>query len=159
MNTSPISRCKLITVFGLALLVVGLLGACTAPAADAPAASDNTITGIVWQWTSVIEQPTGNTETVPTPANYTIVFNPDGSLNGTADCNNFTGTYSQEGGFTITLGATTMAFCGEASLDQQYLGLLGAVVAGGPDGRGGLALETAGGEQRMMFQNGGAASN
>jgi hypothetical protein len=27
-----------------------------------------------------------------------------------------------------------MAFCGEESLDQQYLTLLGSVVAGGPDG-------------------------
>jgi hypothetical protein len=30
-------------------------------------------------------------------------------------------------------------------------------VAGGPDGAGGLALENAGGEQRMLFQNGGPA--
>jgi hypothetical protein len=51
-----------------------------------------------------------------------------------ADCNNFTGAYSQENGFSITLGASKMAFCGEESLDQQYLTLLGSVVAGGPDG-------------------------
>ena len=37
-----------------------------------------------------------------------------------------------------------MAFCGEASLDQQYLTLLGSVAAGG--------------EQRMLLQNGGAAT-
>jgi hypothetical protein len=30
-------------------------------------------------------------------------------------------------------------------------------VAGGPDGAGGLALETAAGEKRMEFKNGGAA--
>lgn len=83
----------------------------------------------------------------------------DGTLNGKADCNTFTGTYSQESGFTITLGATTMAFCGEASLDQQYLTLLGSVVAGGPDGQGNLALETPGGEQRMLFENGGPATD
>lgn len=88
-----------------------------------------------------------------------IQFNEDGTLSGTADCNNFSGTYSQENGFSISLGATTMAFCGEASLDQQYLGLLAAVAAGGPDGQGGLALETAGGAQRMLFQNGGSAKN
>jgi hypothetical protein len=35
--------------------------------------------------------------------------------------------------------------------------LLGAVAAGGLDGAGILALETAGGEQRMLFVNGGAA--
>jgi hypothetical protein len=41
-------------------------------------------------------------------------------------------------------------------LDQQYTQLLSNVAAGGPDGAGNLALETAGGEQRMMFRNGGA---
>jgi hypothetical protein len=50
-----------------------------------------------------------------------------------------------------------MAYCGESSLDQQYLQLLGSIAAGGPDGAGGLALETAGGEQRMLFKNGGPA--
>jgi hypothetical protein len=43
------------------------------------------------------------------------------------------------------------------SLDQQYLQWLDAVAAGGPDGTGNLVLETAGGEQRMLFVNGGAA--
>ena len=46
-----------------------------------------------------------------------------------------------------------MAFCGEDSLDQQYVDLLGQVVAGGSDGAGGLALETAGGAQRMLFES------
>ena len=50
-----------------------------------------------------------------------------------------------------------MAACGGDSLDQQYFTLLDAIVAGGPDGAGDLALETAGGEQRMAFVNGGAA--
>jgi hypothetical protein len=50
-----------------------------------------------------------------------------------------------------------MMYCGDASLDQQYLQLLGSVAAGGPDGQGSLALETPGGEQRMLFKNGGAA--
>ena len=52
----------------------------------------------------------------------------------------------------------TMAACGDDSLDQQYIELLGSIAAGGPDGAGGLALETAGGEQRMLFVNGGAAT-
>jgi heat shock protein HslJ len=132
-----------------------LLAACAGGATSTPTDS---IQGIVWQWTSVTNQSTGETTTVSNPESYTITFNEDGTLNGKADCNTFTGTYSQEGGFTITLGATTMAFCGEASLDQQYLTLLGSIAAGGPDGAGGLALETAGGEQRMLFKNGGAAT-
>jgi heat shock protein HslJ len=86
------------------------------------------------------------------------MFYPDGTLSGAADCNTFTGSYSQENGFSITLGAMTMAACGDDSLDTEYLTLLGAVAAGGLDGAGGLALETAGGEQRMLFQNGGLAT-
>lgn len=103
------------------------------------------------------DQTTKQTETVANPANYTIMFNTDGTLTGKADCNTFTGVYSQDSGFSISLGATTMAACGDASLDQKYLQLLGSVAAGGPDGQGNLALETAGGSQRMLFKNGGPA--
>jgi heat shock protein HslJ len=137
---------------GLLLLAVA---ACVPLPTPTPAPADS-ITGIVWQWTSVTNQTTKETQTVPNPESYTIIFNADGSLEGKADCNTFTGTYSQQNGFTIKLGASTMAFCGEASLDQQYTQLLSNVAAGGPDGAGNLALETAGGEQRMMFRNGGA---
>lgn len=141
----------LVLFLGALLILVACAGGATSTPADA-------ITGINWQWTSVTNQSTNETTTVSSPENYTIAFNTDGTLNGKADCNTFTGSYSQESGFTITLGATTMAFCGEASLDQQYLTLLGSVAAGGPDGQGNLALETPGGEQRMLFMNGGPAS-
>jgi heat shock protein HslJ len=120
--------------------------------------SADSIQEIIWQWSSVTNQTTGEGTTVPDAENYTITFHADGTLDGKADCNQFSGTYSQENGFIITLGASTMAYCGDASLDQQYLTLLDSIVAGGPDSAGGLALETAGGEQRMLFQNGGPAS-
>ena len=123
----------------------------------ATATPSNTITDIVWQWTSVANRTTGETTEVANPDAYTITFREDGTLTGQADCNTFTGTYSQEGGFTITVVPDVMAACGGDSLDQQYLVLLEDIVAGGPDGAGGLALETAGGEQRMLFVNGGAA--
>lgn len=130
----------------------------SAPTSVPPtSAPEGSIQDILWQWTSVTNKPTGETTAVASPQDYTITFRDDGTLSGRADCNNFAGTYSEEGGLTITLGATTEAFCGEASMDQQYLELLGAVVAGGPDGAGGLALENAGGEQRMEFVDGGFA--
>ena len=129
-----------------------------APTSVSPtAATAGSIQDIVWHWTSVTTKPTGETTTVSDPQNYTIVFRDDGTLRGKADCNSFTGTYTEEAGLTIALGATTMAYCGDASMDQQYLQLLGAVVSGGPDGEGNLALENAGGEKRMLFENGGAA--
>lgn len=142
-----------------ALLAGGLItllflaAACSSGATPTPA---NAITGIIWQWTSVTNQTTKETTTVSNPESYTIAFKQDGTLEGKADCNTFSGTYSQENGFAIKLGATTMMYCGDTSLDQQYLVLLGSVAAGGPDGQGNLALETAGGEQRMLFKNGGS---
>ena len=125
------------------------------PAAAAPVPQTE-IVNIVWQWMSVTDQTTKETKSVPNPENYTIIFNADGTLTGKADCNTFGGVYSQESGFTIKLGPSTMAYCGEASLDATYLQLLSSVAAGGPDGAGNLALETAGGAQRMLFKNGGA---
>lgn len=141
----------------LIILCFGILISASCSSTEEPTSS-NTITGIVWQWERVIVQPDSVTTTVPNPENYTIVFNEDGTLTGQADCNSFGGTYSQESGFVITLGPATMAYCGEDSLDQQYLDLLSQVVAGGPDGAGGLALENAGGQTRMEFSNGGTAS-
>jgi heat shock protein HslJ len=135
--------------------IVLLLAACTQAATPTP---NDSIQDIVWQWVSVTNKITGEVTTVTNPENYSITFNADGTLVGKADCNNFNGTYSQENGFTITIGASTKAYCGDASLDQQYLTLLSSVAAGGPDGSGGLALETAGGEQRMLFKDGGPAT-
>ena len=144
------------------IVAVLVLAACAPAAAPAPAtttapAPTNAIQGIVWQWVSVTNQPKKETTTVPNPENYTITFNADYTFTGKADCNNIAGTYSQQNGFSIKLGPSTMASCGDKSLDQQYLQLLGSVAAGGPDGAGSLALETAGGEQRMSFKNGGPA--
>jgi heat shock protein HslJ len=145
---------KKLPIFISLILAILIFTACTS---EAEPASSDSITGIVWQWESVTEQPTRNTTTVPDPQNYTLIFNEDGTFTGQADCNNIAGTYSQVGGFTITLGPSTLAFCGEDSLDVQYLDLLSQVVAGGPDGSGGLALETPAGQMRMIFSNGGAA--
>ena len=138
----------------LAVLGVLLLVSTCGPAATPTPAS--TIQGIVWQWVSVTNQPTGEITSVPNPENYTITFNANGTLSGQADCTTFNGTYSQKSGLTI-LGASKTGLCGVGSLDEEYLALLNSVAAGGPDGAGGLALETAGGEQRMLFKNGGAA--
>jgi heat shock protein HslJ len=126
----------------------------TVPVTAQPA---NPIQAINWQWVSVTDKSTGQTTTVTTPAQYTIVFTADGLVNGLADCNSFTGSYSQANGMSIQIATMTRAACPEGSLDQQYIQLLESVAAGGPDGAGNLALETAGGAQRMLFQNGGPA--
>ena len=141
-------------------MVLIVAAACYPPATPVPPpapAPSATITNIVWQWTSVRNRSTGETTVVPNPSAYTIIFRDDGTVSGQADCNSFTGTYTTDGGFSITAQPDVMAACGGDSLDVQYFELLGDIVAGGPDGAGGLALETAGGEQRMEFANGGAA--
>jgi heat shock protein HslJ len=136
------------------LMFTLFIAACTQAVISTPTDS---IQDIVWQWTSATNKTTNETTTVSNPENYTIIFRTDGTLDGKADCNTFSGTYTQENDFSIKLGASTMMYCGDASMDQQYLELLGSVAAGGPDSEGGLALETAGGEQRMLFNNGGTA--
>jgi heat shock protein HslJ len=120
-----------------------------------PPVQPNPIQEVNWQWVNVTDSSTGQATTVPTPAQYTITFNMDGTVNGLADCNSFSGTYSQVSGLSIKITTMTRAACPDGSLDQQYLQLLNNVAAGGPDGAGNLALETAGGAQRMLFQNGG----
>ena len=132
-------------------IILGAILLANRPASDIPPAAPPTPT--------VQVQPTvpGQTTTVPTPAQYTIAFNADGTVNGLADCNSFGGSYSQVGGLNIRITSMTRAACPEGSLDQQYLQLLESVAGGGPDGSGNLALETAGGAQRMLFQNGGPA--
>lgn len=109
---------------------------------------------VTWKWVSLTDHTKDTVTDVSDPSKYTILFKTDDTLEGRADCNNFSGTYSQaNGGFTISIGPSTLAFCGEQSLDTQYLALLSAVVAGGPAGNGLFALETAGGAQRLEFKN------
>ena len=89
------------TILLLTVLSLVLLCQCSLfPAGDARATArclPNSITNINWQWTNVSNKTTGET-TVPNPQDYTIVFRDDGTLSGMADCNSFSGTYSQEAG-------------------------------------------------------------
>ena len=155
MNKLPPSP-MLLAVLSLVLAVAAACAPVSRPLPTA-ATPSGAITNIVWQWTSVANRTTGETTQVANPQAYTITFRDDGTVTGKADCNTFSGTYSQEGGFFIMVTPDVMAACGGDSLDQQYFELLDAIVAGGPDGVGGLALETAGGEQRMTFADGGPA--
>jgi heat shock protein HslJ len=159
----------LIVLFGaLLILFVRAARSTGTPAATAVPAPTNTpvpedqgsdaaIQNIVWQWTQLTDQSTGEVTSVANPASYTIIFNPDETFSGTADCNSISGTYSTRNGFSISVRSSTRAYCGEGSLDQLYVSTLEKVAAGGPDGAGGLALETGGGQERMQFRNGGAA--
>ena len=153
--------------FLIALMGLILMG-CSSNRAETESlltADPNKATDIAWQWETLIvntgwdndaQRPIQEISTIPNPENYTLILRNDGTFSGEADCNRISGTYSTENGYFFTLGPTTMATCGEESLDQQYIQLLSSVVTGGPYGNG-FALETAGGAQRMEFRNGGSA--
>jgi heat shock protein HslJ len=144
-------------LFTLLIAICLLMGAGQmAPAAWAQ--SPGEITGIQWQWAELTETEPASQSVVPNPENYVLVLNADGSASLKADCNMVSWTYTlEDSSLTFnTLGPSTLAFCGEDSLDQQYLGLLGK---GGTvsleDDR--LVLELNENAGRMVFDNGGPA--
>jgi heat shock protein HslJ len=94
---------------------------------------------------------------VPDPQNYTITFNTDGSVAIKADCNSVTGNYKIDGSkITITLGASTLMACGDASQDTIYLASLSKVNSYAVE-NGQLQLMFPDNGGKMDFNNGGAA--
>ncbi len=86
------------------------------------------LTGTIWSATGVNN---GNQAVVSLVADtqITAIFAEDGTLSGTAGCNNYSTTYEVDGdSITIAMGASTMMFCGEPEgvMDQeaQYLAAL-----------------------------------
>lgn len=137
------------------LLLLSMAGCLSTGEGKGPAAIP--LTDIEWQWVEAVEQDDGQITTVPNPEKYTLVFRGDGTYQGLADCNRIAGSYAQAEGFKLVPGPSTMAYCGEQSLDHKYLKLLGLVVTGGLDGSGRLVLESTGGTPRILFRNGGVA--
>jgi heat shock protein HslJ len=113
------------------------------------------ITDTVWEWEK-FESGDGSTITVDDPENYTLLLKKDGSVAIKADCNSVLGEYTMEdASLKITLGPTTLAFCGEESLDTQYLGYLENVATYVLDG-GTLYLNLMYDSGNMIFRSGGA---
>ena len=111
-----------------------------------------TITDINWQWSEMAEKEPASQSLVPNPENYTLLLSSDGSLNIKADCNMVQGSYTLDGSaLTIELGPSTMAFCGEESLDYLFLGLLGNVESFAVED-GQLILELKDSAGRMNFK-------
>jgi heat shock protein HslJ len=147
MRTRRIGSCLV-----LALLVAGLL----VPAAVAD--SHGSITGIQWQWAQLTETEPASQSVVPDPENYVLLLNEDGSASIKADCNLVQWSYTLEGDSLTfnTMGPSTLAYCGDDSLDQQFLGLIGnGGTVSVEENR--LALELNENAGRMVFDNGGPA--
>ncbi len=104
---------------------------CSAYAAPDPSLSSRDKielpTKITWAWQ--ISRYNNDTELIPEEGiRYTIRFNDNGSLQIQADCNQIEGRYELvDNGLSLSLGPATMAFCGESSLDQQFLQDLQAI--------------------------------
>jgi len=140
-------------LFGLTLFVglALMLAACGA------GSSTPSLTGTVWQWTAMQETVPAGQSVVPNPENYTITFNTDGTAAIKADCNNVTATYTMSGSsLTITPGASTLMYCGDASQDTIYLASL-AKVTSYAIVNGDLQLKFANDGGKMDFKNSGKA--
>jgi len=87
------------------------------------------LVGTVWQWTDFQDSADDGHASiqVPDPAKYTLTLGSDGTAHIQADCNHLSWTYErEESRLTFnTLGPGTLAHCGDQSLDQRYLELLG----------------------------------
>jgi heat shock protein HslJ len=149
-------RFETIIVMVVLLICGALIAACNGMQQPEPEAeAEFNLTGVMWQWESMTVQG-GETTTVPNPDVFTAIFNEDGTMGGTNDCNVYSGEYTVDGNnITITPGISTLAFCGEESLDTLFRESLAEMVSFGPDGSGGLAMTNPGGEKRMVFSDGG----
>jgi len=107
-----------LALLALALGATAILAACGG--SDTAA-----LTGKTWQLTSITEKVPAFQGIVPPAdqAKYQVKFNTDGTFMGTADCNQFGGTYTTKGRdqLTITPGISTMAMCPDGSLDTLFV--------------------------------------
>src|SRR4051812_9549178 len=93
--------------------------------------TEENLVGPTWQWLVWLKTSPANPLPVSEPEKYTVNFLANGLVKIQADCNQITGNYiARNGSLLIELGPSTMAYCGEQSLDRQYLALLTQVVGG-----------------------------
>lgn len=125
---------------------------------QASSASIEQIQNIVWQWQDLTETEPAGQSVVADPENYTVTFLEYGEATIKADCNSLSWTYTAEGNTLTfnTLGATTLALCGEESLDQQFLAFLGQVTSFALDDTGRLELNYGEDAGTMGFNEGGS---
>jgi len=125
------------------------------PPSDLTEVSIDQITDITWQWVGHTEVTPAFQGVVPDPENYTIVFSPDGTAQMKADCNMAGAGYTVSGSsLSFTPGPMTLAECGEESLYDMYLLMLGQTGSFGMRGDQ-LVLVSEDGNTSMLFANAG----
>ncbi|HMR67781.1 MAG TPA: META domain-containing protein, partial [Anaerolineae bacterium] len=77
------------------------------------------------QWVGLTD-PVQQVE-IEQPENYTLTFQPDGTLQIKADCNNASAGYTaaEEGSLSVQPGITTLALCGPESRSEELVQKLG----------------------------------
>jgi len=85
------------------------------------------IIGTQWKLQSIETIGTPVTP-VPDGETYTLTFSDSKSIGGIADCNTYGASYNAGSAYSIAIEAYTMtnAYCGDQSLDQQYIKALNA---------------------------------
>lgn len=105
----------------LAIALSGVLAACSG-------GTSPELTGKTWQLTSFQEKVPAFQGVVPAEeqANYSVTFDASGTFSAVADCNTVVGTFEKSGvdRLTLTMNASTLAFCGDESFSEIYLHLL-----------------------------------
>ena len=95
---------------------------------DASQGTTADILDMVWYWERFADTAGMNDIAVGDPGRYTLTLLPDGAFQLKVDCNRASGTYTVSGSqITLQVGLITRAFCGEDSLHDQYLRMLGDV--------------------------------
>ena len=89
------------------------------------------LTDVTWEWTGTTGAASGDASATD-PTHFTVTFHDNSTFGFQADCNVGGGDYtsSDDGSLTMSLGMSTMAFCGEASQDTVYKEQLGTAARG-----------------------------
>ncbi len=119
------------------------------PPASATGSNVQRLATGVWKWQQSADS-NGQTVNSPNPANYTLQFNPDGTVAAQVDCNHSSGTYkADETSLTITLGPTTLMACPPPTLDNVFLAQLSQVVSYGFEGNNLILLLSTDGSMKF----------
>lgn len=118
------------------------------------------LTGVTWIATGV-NNGRGGVQSVVIGNEITAVFGEDGSLSGSAGCNNYSGTYEVDGeNMTIGPLAVTQMFCeqpeGTMEQEAEYLAALGTVATWNITGDQ-LDLRTEDNSRAVAYTAGGPA--
>ena len=115
----------------------------TAPTVSAP------FVNATWRW---LGRSGSETVQVPDPDSYTIAFNATGTYDLRADCNTGGGTFTVDGAkLNISLPRLTRMYCGDDSLDNQFVTALELVTGYQMTGQDRLVLYLANPTERLSF--------